>query len=102
LAPGLVWKTSRGRFGDLYPNVNLRWHDGVNNYQVYFQPGWPVGVYDAARMANIGLYEFSVQTGFTYNFENGDTNYQNGVDSHTDWGASRFVTRSVEVGRCAM
>jgi hypothetical protein len=108
---------SRTGFGDLYPNVNLRWHDGVNNYMVYFQPGWPVGVYDAARMANIGLghmvldqggaytylnpktrYEFSVQTGLTYNFENGDTNYKNGVDSHTDWGASRFLTRSVEVG----
>ena len=43
-------------------------------------------------------YEFSVQEGFTYNFENNDTLYKNGVDSHTDWGASKFLNKQWQVG----
>ena len=36
--------------------------------------------------------------GFTYNFENPDTNYKNGVDMHLDWGASQFVTKQWQIG----
>ena len=36
--------------------------------------------------------------GFTYNFENPDTNYQNGIDMHLDWGASKFLTKQLQVG----
>jgi len=36
--------------------------------------------------------------GFTYNLENQDTNYKNGVDMHLDWGASRFVTKEWQIG----
>jgi hypothetical protein len=97
-------------FADLYPNVNLRWNQGVNNYLVYVQPGVPVGPYSTTRLANIGsghmtmdqgaaytylnvksLWEFSVQTGFSYNFENNQTHYQNGLDMHNDWGVSHFL-----------
>lgn len=37
-------------------------------------------------------------TGVTYNFENPDTDYQNGVSSHLDWGASQFLSEKVHVG----
>ena len=36
--------------------------------------------------------------GFTYNFENEHTQYQNGVDMHLDWGASKFVSTEVLLG----
>jgi hypothetical protein len=36
--------------------------------------------------------------GFTYNFENTHTRYQNGVDTHCDWSASRFVTKELQLG----
>ena len=36
--------------------------------------------------------------GFTYNFENQSTQYQNGVDMHLDWGASQFLTKQFQVG----
>jgi hypothetical protein len=36
--------------------------------------------------------------GFTYNLENNDTQYKNGVDMHLDWGASRFVTKQWQFG----
>lgn len=37
-------------------------------------------------------------TGLTYNFVNPSTDYQNGIDWHLDWGASQFVTKTVQVG----
>ena len=36
--------------------------------------------------------------GFTYNFENQSTQYQNGVDMHFDWGASQFLSKQFQVG----
>ena len=36
--------------------------------------------------------------GFTYNFENHHTDYQNGIDMHLDWGASKFLTKQLQVG----
>jgi len=42
--------------------------------------------------------EFSAVVGFTYNFENPDTQYQNGVDFHLDWGASKFLTKQWQIG----
>jgi hypothetical protein len=36
--------------------------------------------------------------GFTYNFQNNDTHYQNGIDSHLDWAASQFLSASWHVG----
>ena len=34
----------------------------------------------------------------TYNFVNPDTRYQSGVDLHLDWGASRFLTKQLQIG----
>ena len=36
--------------------------------------------------------------GFTYNFENQSTQYQNGVDMHFDWAASQFLTKQFLIG----
>ena len=43
-------------------------------------------------------HEFSAVLGFTYNFENEHTDYQNGVDMHLDWGASQFLTKQIQIG----
>src|SRR5262249_4452195 len=43
-------------------------------------------------------HEFSGVLGFTYNFTNQSTQYQNGVDMHFDWGASQFLTKQFFVG----
>jgi hypothetical protein len=77
----------------------------------------PVGAYDSTRLSNIGVghgaidvgsgytylnpltgHEFSGVLGFTYNFINQSTQYQNGVDMHFDWGASQFLTKQLQVG----
>jgi hypothetical protein len=104
-------------FTDLIPQFTQRWNAGVNNYMVYTTGGIPVGTYDSTRLANIGIRrgaldgglgytylnpqtgnEFSAVAGFTYNFENPDTDYQSGVDFHLDWGASKFLTKQFQIG----
>ena len=104
-------------FTDLYPAVNLAWSQGVHNWMTYLTGDIPVGAYDSKQLANIGIghgaidagggytylnqkngRELSAVMGFTYNFENTSTNYQNGIDSHLDWAVSQFLSANWEVG----
>jgi hypothetical protein len=102
---------------DIYSTGMLKWRDGRNNYMAYTLIGIPVGSYDKNRLANTstnhwsidagGGYtyfdtvkgrEFSVVGGVTYNFENPDTHYRNGVDGHVDWAASQFFSERMHAG----
>jgi hypothetical protein len=102
---------------DLYPMVSLKWDHGHHNWMGYAMFGVPVGKYDVNSLANVGTHhwsadlgvgytflqtdrreEFSGTLGFTYNFENPDTNYRNGVDAHFDWSASRLIAPGYLVG----
>ncbi|AYC33053.1 phenol degradation protein [Pseudomonas cavernae] len=101
---------------DLYAMATLKWeHKDVHNFMVYTMGNLPVGAYDPDRLVNLGLghasmdvgggytyfdkvNEFSVVTGMTYNWENSDTDYQNGIDAHLDWSASRFISPQTHFG----
>jgi hypothetical protein len=104
-------------WGDLVPYFTLKWNKGVDNYMFYITGDIPVGAYDPNRLANLGIghgaidsgggytyfdpktgHEFSAVLGFTYNFENTFTNYQNGIDMHLDWGISQFLTKEWQLG----
>jgi len=104
-------------FGDLYPTATLKWNRGVHNYMAYVTGDIPVGAYQPTRLANLGIghgaidvgggytyfnpttgTEASAVLGFTYNFENPDTDYQSGVDMHIDWGAAQFLNEQFFVG----
>ncbi|QIG49016.1 phenol degradation protein meta [Nordella sp. HKS 07] len=104
-------------FGDLYPTAQLFWNQGVHNWMAYVTGGIPVGDYDPDRLANLGMghaaidaggaytylntetgWEFSATAGLTYNFENPDTDYTSGIDSHLDVGTSRFLNEQLFVG----
>jgi hypothetical protein len=124
LAVGPVAVTRSGsisdeRFGvsDLFPQVVLRWNNGVHNFMIYGQGDIPVGTYDPRRLANVGIghgamdagmgytyfdvhagNEFSAVTGMTYNLENPHTGYQNGIDWHLDWATSKFLSKELHVG----
>ena len=103
--------------GDLYPQATLKWNAGVHNFMTYVTGDIPVGAYSPTRLANLGIghaavdagggytyfnpqagHEFSAVAGFTYNFKNQDTQYQNGIDFHLDWGASQFLSKQAFVG----
>jgi hypothetical protein len=104
-------------FGDLYPQATLKWNSGVSNYMVYLTGDIPAGRYDPHRLANVGIghgaidggagytyldqqtgLEFSGVFGLTGNFENTDTQYTSGIDSHLDMGISQFLSKQVHVG----
>jgi hypothetical protein len=104
-------------FGDLYPQIFLRRNNGVHNWMTYLTGDIPVGAYDSMRLSNVGIghgaidagggytylnpdtgHEFSAVLGFTYNFLDHSTQYQNGVDMHLDGGASQFLSKQVLVG----
>src|SRR5262245_23007154 len=84
---------------------------------VYLTGDIPVGTYSSSSLANIGIghgaidagagytyfnpqtgHEFSAVLGFTYNFIDQSTQYQNGVDMHLDWGTSQFLSKQFLVG----
>jgi len=102
---------------DLYPQFSVKWNDGAKNWMTYAMADIPVGAYDLGRLANIGInhyavdggggftyfdpmkgHEVSIVAGLTYNFENRDTDYRNGVDMHVDFAASKFLSQSTHVG----
>ena len=103
--------------GDLYPVGSLRWNQGVNNEMIYLTGDVPVGLYNAQNLANLGIghgaidagggytyfdtqtgHKFSAVIGATYNLINPATQYRNGIDAHLDWGASQFLSASLQVG----
>jgi len=102
---------------DLYGLGTLKWHDGNKNYLAYTMFGAPTGAYQLGRLANLSTnhwsidggggytyfdpkkgHEFSIVGGLTFNGENNDTDYRNGVDGHIDWAASQFLNEQVHVG----
>lgn len=104
-------------FTDLYPLASLAWNRGVNNWMTYVTGDIPVGEYNSTQLSTIGIghaaidagggytyfnkqtgHEFSAVAGLTYNWENPDTDYQNGIDSHLDWAASKFLSSGWQVG----
>ena len=119
----LGFATSAGRtdtttgFGDPLLLASLRWNFGVHNVMTYITGNIPIGAYDPNRLANLGIghaaidggagytyfnpqtgHEFSAVGGLTYNFENPDTDYKNGVDFHLDMAASQFLSKQLLVG----
>jgi len=102
---------------DLYPQAQIAWTSGNNNWMAYITGDMPVGSYSSTRLSNIGLghtavdvggaytylnntsgFETSATLGFTYNGMNTSTNYQSGVDSHLDWDVSQFLSQNWQVG----
>jgi hypothetical protein len=95
---------------DLYFKGQITWADGVNNWGVYAMGDIATGAYQVGRLANIGInhyaidgdgmytyfdpkkgHEFSATAGFTYNFENHDTDYNAYFIYAAQTGAAMFA-----------
>lgn len=102
---------------DIYPLASLTWNKGNNNFKTYITGDIPVGAYSSTSLSGIGIghgamdagggytylnnttgLEFSAIAGATYNLENKQTNYKNGIDSHLDWSVSQFLSQQWQVG----
>jgi hypothetical protein len=110
-------ESSISGLGDLAPEVTMKWTSGVNNFLAYVGTNVPIGQFNPSRLANIGFghwvidagggytfydqktgWEFSGVLGFTYNFIDPSTQYQNGVDMHFDWAGSYAFNDKVSAG----
>ncbi len=108
---------NRTTVADVFYQGTLKWNQGVNNEMVYVTGNIPSGTYDSNRLANLSLgfvafdagggytyfdpkagNEFSVVAGLTYSLPNPYLQYQNGIDFHIDWAASKFLTQTFQVG----
>ncbi len=117
--PGITGSRSDSVTGgtDVYPFASLSWSEGNDNWMTYLTGDIPVGAYSSERLANLGIghaamdvgggytyldstngREMSAVVGATYNWENADTSYRNGVDSHLDWAVSQFLSENWQVG----
>src|SRR5205807_2521118 len=67
---------------------------GRNNVSVDATLNAAVGPFGFAQTGQ----EFNAVLGFTYNFQNQSTQYQNGVDMHLDWATSKFITKQWQIG----
>ena len=104
-------------FGDLFPQISLKWNRDVHNFMIYAAGNVPNGAYDVFRQATVGSgtwafdsgvgytyydegtgREFSAVIGATYNFMNPYTAYQSGIDLHLEVSASQYVTEKLALG----
>ena len=102
---------------DAAPGATLGWARGNDYWMVYVTGNIPVGSYDSQRLSNVGIghaaidaggaYTYdnsrtgsslSMGVGFTYNFENYSTDYQNGIDSHLGWSVMQSLSATWRVG----
>src|SRR6266705_1077001 len=56
--------------GDLYPQATLKWNAGVHNFMTYLTGDIPVGAYDPARLANLGIGHAAIDGGGGYTYFN--------------------------------
>jgi hypothetical protein len=103
---------------DVSPGATLSWTRGPDYWMAYLTGNIPVGSYDSQRLANIGIghaaidaggaytyddssksgLSLSAGAGFTYNFENWNTDYQNGIDFHLGWSVMQSLSATWRVG----
>ena len=76
---------------------------------LYIMERITTGEYDPDRLVSLGNNHWSLdfrgaytylntKTGFTYNWENPNTKYKNGIDGHVDWRASLFLSDTLNIG----
>lgn len=97
-------RDTQGGFGDPVPGASLGWHRGNWHWTVGVLANLPLGFWEEGNIASLGFNRAAVDTnaavtwldpdigldvsaaaGFTYNFENQETNYKTGTEFHLEW-----------------
>jgi hypothetical protein len=104
-------------FGDPVALAMLGWHRGNWHWKVAGLLNVPIGAYDKNSAANMGFNrwaldtnaaetwlnaqkgrEASVLTGFTFNGENPDTNYETGTEFHVEFALMQHLSKAFAIG----
>jgi hypothetical protein len=103
--------------GDIVPRAQLGWQSGDFAHTVYLQVVTPTGFWKRGFEPIIGFHrpgidtgwaftwehkpsklQFNGTAGFTFNFENTETNYKSGNEFHWEWAIGREVTKGLVLG----
>jgi hypothetical protein len=103
--------------GDPLLNALIGWHEGKWHWNLSTLLNVPIGPWDRDSITNISFnhwaldtstsvtyldaakgHEVSVTAGFTYNWENPDTDYKTGTEFHIEWGLIQHVSKTFTLG----
>lgn len=103
--------------GDAIASSFIGWHQGAWHWNVGTMVNIPIGAWETGKLANTGFNHWAIDTtasatwldpriglelsaaaGFTFNFENPDSNYQSGTDFHVEIAAMRHVSPRLAFG----
>lgn len=121
LAPGIGQELDAERenwaFGDPVLGATLGWHEGNLHYTLGTLINVPIGQWELGNPVNIGFnrwvidgtaaltylnpqtgVELSGAAGFTFNFENPDTDYKSGTEFHFESAAMLHLSHTFSIG----
>jgi hypothetical protein len=104
-------------FGDPVANALIGWHQGNWHWNIGTLLNIPIGPWSQSRDTNISFnhwaldttaavtwldpktgWELSSAAGFTFNWENPDTDYQTGTEFHVEWALVRHFSKTFALG----
>lgn len=104
-------------FGDPLLNALLGWHEGNWHWTIGALLNVPIGPYDASKVSNISFHHWALDTtgaftwldpkmglevssavGFTFNWENPDTDYKTGTEFHVEWALMQHFSQQFSLG----
>lgn len=105
------------KFGDPVLGGSLGWHDGSWHWNIGTLLNVPIGFWERGNLANIGFNRWAIDTtgavtwldpsvglelsaaaGFTFNFENPDTDYKTGTEFHLELAAMQNFSKRFALG----
>jgi hypothetical protein len=114
---GVLREVDGWGLGDIVSKLQLGWQHGEFSQTVYLQAVAPTGRYETGFFPIIGLHrpgidtglavtwankatmlQFNGAAGFTFNFENTETNYKSGNEFHFEWAIGRELAPGVLLG----
>jgi len=103
--------------GDIVPRAQLGWQNGELAHTVYIQAVTPTGFWEPGFEPIIGFHRPGIDigwaftwehkpskvqlngtAGFTFNFENTETDYKSGNEFHWEWAIGREVAQGLVIG----
>jgi hypothetical protein len=104
-------------FGDPVANALIGWHQGNWHWNLGTLLNIPIGPWSESRDTNISFnhwaldttgavtwfdpkigWELSSAAGFTFNWENPDTDYETGTEFHVEWALVRHFSKTLALG----
>jgi hypothetical protein len=105
------------KFGDPLLNALIGWHQGNWHWTVGALLNIPIGPWENSSITNLSFnhwaldttaavtwldpargHEISVAAGFTFNWENPDTDYKTGTEFHVEWALIQHISKTFTLG----